>query len=95
MGCSLSENGTFGRPEAVLGENGTGYQKTGHMVTLGIDVPGASFSVRMELKYFLKNNTIPLALVTKIGTIQRRSAWPLRKDDTQDRDDWPTLDVGY
>ncbi|GBO03869.1 hypothetical protein AVEN_62224-1 [Araneus ventricosus] len=29
VGCPLSENGTFGRPEAVLGYNGTGYQKTG------------------------------------------------------------------
>ncbi|GBL75537.1 hypothetical protein AVEN_154880-1 [Araneus ventricosus] len=27
--CCLSENGTFGRPEAVLADNGTGYQKNG------------------------------------------------------------------
>jgi hypothetical protein len=25
----------------------------------------------------------------KIGTIQRRLAWPLRKDDTQNREDKP------
>ncbi|GBM81081.1 hypothetical protein AVEN_126206-1 [Araneus ventricosus] len=29
VGCSLSENGTLGRPEAVLGDIGTGYQNTG------------------------------------------------------------------
>ncbi|GBL95676.1 hypothetical protein AVEN_269470-1 [Araneus ventricosus] len=29
VGCFLSENGTFGRPEAVLGDNATGYQKSG------------------------------------------------------------------
>ncbi|GBO23065.1 hypothetical protein AVEN_169001-1 [Araneus ventricosus] len=34
VGCSLSENGKFGSPEAVLGDKGTGYQKTGRMVTL-------------------------------------------------------------
>ncbi|GBN46694.1 hypothetical protein AVEN_273774-1 [Araneus ventricosus] len=27
MGCSLSQNGTIGRLEAVLKDNGTGYQK--------------------------------------------------------------------
>ncbi|GBN21202.1 hypothetical protein AVEN_125235-1 [Araneus ventricosus] len=26
--CSLFENGTFRRPDTVLGDNGTGYQKT-------------------------------------------------------------------
>ncbi|GBL89229.1 hypothetical protein AVEN_225779-1 [Araneus ventricosus] len=34
VGCSLSENGTFGRPEAVFGDNETGYQTTGLMATL-------------------------------------------------------------
>ncbi|GBL89228.1 hypothetical protein AVEN_225778-1 [Araneus ventricosus] len=34
VGCSISENGTFGRPEVVLGDNETGYQKTGLMATL-------------------------------------------------------------
>ncbi|GBM74801.1 hypothetical protein AVEN_38728-1 [Araneus ventricosus] len=28
------KNGTFGCPEAMLGDNGTSYQKTGRMVTL-------------------------------------------------------------
>ncbi|GBN11031.1 hypothetical protein AVEN_173298-1, partial [Araneus ventricosus] len=27
----LPKDGTFGRPEAVLGDNGTGYQQTGHL----------------------------------------------------------------
>ncbi|GBN81150.1 hypothetical protein AVEN_34915-1 [Araneus ventricosus] len=34
VGCSLSVNLTVGRPEAELEDNGTGYQKTGRMVTL-------------------------------------------------------------
>ncbi|GBM64325.1 hypothetical protein AVEN_267599-1 [Araneus ventricosus] len=29
--CSLSGNRTFGHPEAELGDNSTGYQKTGHL----------------------------------------------------------------
>ncbi|GBM98516.1 hypothetical protein AVEN_238370-1 [Araneus ventricosus] len=29
VGCSLSENGTFGRPKAQLRDKGTGYRKTG------------------------------------------------------------------
>ena len=28
---------------------------------------------------------------TKIGTIQRRLAWPLRKDDTQNREAFQTF----
>ncbi|GBM51687.1 hypothetical protein AVEN_119968-1 [Araneus ventricosus] len=29
VGCSLPVNGTFGHPEVVLGDNETGYPKTG------------------------------------------------------------------
>ncbi|GBN02844.1 hypothetical protein AVEN_228248-1 [Araneus ventricosus] len=36
--CSLSENGTFGRPEAVPGDNVAGYQIKGSMVTLGMQL---------------------------------------------------------
>ena len=30
---------------------------------------------------------------TKIGTIQRRLAWPLRKDDTQNREAFQTFEI--
>lgn len=32
---------------------------------------------------------------TKIGTIQRRLAWPLRKDDTQIREAFHIFDIFY
>ncbi|GBN04720.1 hypothetical protein AVEN_207867-1 [Araneus ventricosus] len=36
VGCSLSENGTFGRPEAMPRDKGVLPLKPGHMVTLGM-----------------------------------------------------------
>ena len=41
------------------------------------------------LYYFIKQSLI----YTKIGTIQRRLAWPLRKDDTQNREAFHIFDL--
>ena len=46
------------------------------------------FYYKLHIKWHL--GRIPLSIFglayTKIGTIQRRLAWPLRKDDTQNRE---------
>ena len=45
--------------------------------------------LRTPLKKLLRINELVLASaahILKIGTIQRRLAWPLRKDDTQIRE---------
>ena len=45
----------------------------------------------MEWNWYINSfekliSCIPRNTYTKIGTIQRRLAWPLRKDDTQNRE---------
>ncbi|GBL84931.1 hypothetical protein AVEN_104923-1, partial [Araneus ventricosus] len=40
VGCSLSENGTFGRPETALSDNGAVYQTTGLKVYGHLMDPG-------------------------------------------------------
>ena len=40
----------------------------------------------MDVQIIVSNCTCFGSTYTKIGTIQRRLAWPLRKDDTQNRE---------
>ncbi|GBN06216.1 hypothetical protein AVEN_165562-1 [Araneus ventricosus] len=63
LGCSLSENGASGSPEAVIGNSGEGYQKTERMVTLCIPDPCKWFClVQSYLETVTRLSTWALAL---------------------------------
>jgi len=76
-----------------------GEEAKGRKSIFTLTSPGAiifdEISKKGVLIYKLQKNTFECSgfgpTYTKIGTIQRRLAWPLRKDDTQNREAFQTF----